>query len=160
MPPFWKNSRGEWFVVGQFVLLGLIVFGPRTVPALPAWPPFLHTIGRPLGFLLAGIGFVLVVTGVCSLGRNLTPFVCPKAQATLITGGAYRLVRHPIYSGLIFFAGGFALIVQGWITIGFTLLLVALLDRKSRREELILLQQQPGYAEYRRRVKQLIPFIY
>lgn len=160
MTPFWKNSRGEWFVVGQFVLLGLIVFGPRAVPGLPPWPLFLHTIGRPLGFLLVGVGFLLVLTGVFNLGHNLTPFVCPKAQATLVTGGAYRLVRHPIYSGLIFSAGGVTLVVQGWLTLGFTLLLGILLDRKSRREESLLLQQIPGYAEYRRRVKKLIPFVY
>lgn len=160
MLPFWKNTRGEWFVVGQFVLFGLVVFGPRTVSGLPPWPPLLHKFGSPLGFILIAVGLVLVFAGVFNLGRNLTPFVCPKAQATLVTGGAYRLVRHPIYSGLIFSAGGFALVVQGWLTIGFTLLLVALLDRKSRREEILLLQQIPGYAEYRRRVKRLIPFVY
>jgi len=160
LPPFWKNSRGEWFVFAQFVLIGLIVFGPRTLPGLPPWPPLLLTIGVPLGSVLVGAGLLLAGAAVFNLGRNLTPFICPKAQATLVTSGAYRLVRHPIYSGLIFAAGGFTLIVQGWLSAGFTLLLVALLDRKSRREERLLLVQLPGYAEYRRRVKRLIPFLY
>jgi len=160
MPPWWKNSRGEWFVIGQFVLFGLILFGPRTFAGLPPWPPFLHALGVLPGGLLVGAGLLLAGAAVLNLGRNLTPFVCPKAQATLVTSGAYGLVRHPIYSGLIIAAVGFTLVVQGWLTAGFTLLLGALLDCKSRREERLLLVQLPGYADYCRRVKRLIPYLY
>lgn len=160
MEPFWKNSRGEWYVIGQFVLFGLIVFGPRTLSGLPPWPPVLAALGIPLGSVLGGAGLLLAGAAVLNLGRNLTPFVCPRAQATLVTGGAYRLVRHPIYSGLFFAAAGFTLIIQGWLTAAFTFLLLVLLDRKSRREERLLLQLLPGYADYSKKVKRLIPFVY
>jgi hypothetical protein len=39
--PWWKGARGEWFVVAQVVLIGLVFLGPRTVFGQPAWRPHL-----------------------------------------------------------------------------------------------------------------------
>lgn len=95
-----------------------------------------------------------------NLGRNLTPFICPKAGAVLLERGAYRIVRHPIYTGLLQMAFGWGLWVHGWLTLGYALLLFVIFDLKSRREEDFLRQIFPGYPSYSRRVKRLIPFIY
>jgi len=78
----------------------------------------------------------------------------------LLERGAYRLVRHPIYSGLLQMAWGWGLWCGGWLTLGYALALFILLDRKARREEQILRATFPGYAAYSRRVRRLIPFIY
>ena len=103
---------------------------------------------------------MLAVAGALNLGRNLTPFVCPKASSILLEQGAYRLVRHPIYSGLLQAAFGWGMWVHGWLTLVYAVLLFILLDRKSRREEEWLLLRFPGYAAYRSRVRKLIPFVY
>lgn len=34
--PWWEGTRGEWFVVAQVVVIGLIFLGPRTVAGQPA----------------------------------------------------------------------------------------------------------------------------
>ena len=94
------------------------------------------------------------------LGRNLTPFICPKANAVLLDKGAYGIVRHPIYAGLLQMAFGWGLWVAGWLTLGYALILFIIFDRKSRREEEFLLAVFPEYGSYSRRVKRLIPFIY
>ena len=42
-PPWWKGERGEWFVLGQFVLVLLVLVGPRALGALGAWSlPFVR----------------------------------------------------------------------------------------------------------------------
>ena len=33
--PWWKGTRGEWYVVGQIIIFGLILVGPRSVRGLP-----------------------------------------------------------------------------------------------------------------------------
>jgi protein-S-isoprenylcysteine O-methyltransferase Ste14 len=157
---WWKNSRGELFVLGQFALFALILFGPRSLQLLPSWGETGRTLGRAGGGLLLAAGAVLALAGICSLGRNLTPLIIPKEGSVLLDRGAYRLVRHPVYAGLLLLAFGWSLWVGGWLTLGYSMLLFALFDRKARREEAILRAVFPGYAAYAGRVKRLLPFIY
>jgi protein-S-isoprenylcysteine O-methyltransferase Ste14 len=159
-PPWWKNSRGELFVAAQFALFGLIAFGPRSLPGLPAWSLPWQLVGALLGGTLLCSGGLLALAGVVMLGRNLTPLITPKQGAELLESGPYRLVRHPIYSGILQLAVGWALWVHGWLPLLYTLLLFGVFDGKLRREEAILRETFPGYAAYAARVRRLLPFIY
>jgi len=105
-------------------------------------------------------GFLLATAGTFHLGRNLSPFICPKANSVLLEQGAYRLVRHPIYCGLLQIGFGWGLWVHGWLTLCYSLILFIIFDQKSRREEAFLRQTFPGYTTYSGRVRRLIPFIY
>lgn len=158
--PWWKNSRGELFVIAQFVVLGLIALAPPTLPGLPEWSSSFRTVGTFTGGLLLLCGTVLAAAGTFGLGRNLTPFIIPKDGSVLLENGAYSIVRHPIYAGLLQMAFGWGLWTHGWLTLGYGLLLFVIFDLKSRREEQFLLKLFPGYAAYANRVKRLIPFLY
>jgi protein-S-isoprenylcysteine O-methyltransferase Ste14 len=158
--PWWKGAHGEWFVVAQVVLMGLLLFGPRTVFGQPAWRfPFPHAC-LVVGGVSMAVGGLLLVAGLAGLGRGLTPLPYPKDGGTLIQTGAFALVRHPIYSGGLVLGFGWALYVQGWLTLGYVVALFVLLDVKSRREEKWLAERFPEYAIYQRRVRKLIPFVY
>ncbi len=157
---WWKGSRGEWYVVAQFILFLLIAFGPRTLPGMPAWPPPWSAAASILGGLLIVIGGALALAGLLRLGPNLTPLPYPKDDATLVETGVYGLVRHPIYSGLILAALGWGLLVHGGLTLVYALLLFILFDLKSRKEEAWLRSKFPAYAAYQQRVRKLIPFVY
>ena len=106
-------------------------------------------------------GSALSVGGVLKLGPNLTPLPYPKDCDNLVESGPYAIVRHPIYSGLIIDSLGWALWVNGWLTIVYALLLFAFFDIKSRLEERWL-EEKFGqlYEEYRTRVRKLIPWVY
>ncbi len=158
--PAWKGQRGEWFVVVQAVLFILILFGPRQLSTLPAWPSGLGPLSEFAGGGLIALGGIVCVLAVLKLGPNLTPLPHPKDDCRLVVSGLYGLVRHPIYFGLITAAFGWALFVQGWLTLGYALLLFLFFDIKSRREEAWLMARFAEYAGYRRRVRKLIPFIY
>lgn len=158
--PWWQNSRGELFVIAQFMVFGLVAFGPRTLSGFWEWSSSARTVGAFVGGLLMFSGAALATAATFRLGRNLTPYIIPKTGAILLEKGAYRLVRHPIYSGLLQMAFGWGLWVHGWLTLSYALLLFIVFDCKSRREEQFLVQMFPGYAAYSSRVKRLIPFIY
>jgi len=159
-PPWYRNTRGEFYVIAQFVLFALLAFGPHNHSALPAWSGAWTAIAPYVGAVLLSFGAMLTLAGVVWLGRNLSPFVCPKAGSVLLERGPYRLVRHPIYAGLCLLAFGWAFWVRGGLALGWALLLLILFDRKAALEERWLLRSFPGYADYRKRVRKLIPFLY
>jgi protein-S-isoprenylcysteine O-methyltransferase Ste14 len=158
--PWWRGDRGEWYVAIQVVLMGVVFFGPRTLPGLPPWPPAAAQIAVIVGAALVLVGGLLFLAALVRLGPNLTPLPRPKPGATLVQSGPYRLVRHPIYAGGLSLAYGWALLVGGWLTLGYATVLLAFLDLKSAREERWLTETFPDYPAYRRRVRKLIPFVY
>lgn len=153
---WWLGKRGEWYVVIQFVILALVVFGPRG----PSWPAPWTGIGLLLGLFLGLVGGLLGLTGLRSLGQNLTAVPHPLDDGQLVTGGAYRFVRHPIYSGIILAAFGFGLTINGFLTLLYGVVLFLFFDIKSRREEKWLVEKYADYSAYQKRARKLIPFIY
>jgi protein-S-isoprenylcysteine O-methyltransferase Ste14 len=158
--PWWKGARGEWLVAGQVILIGLVFFGPRTLLGWPASAfPFPHA-WPVISSVFMVAGGALFLAGLIHIGRGLTPLPYPKDGADLIQTGPFALVRHPMYSGGIGLALGWALHVEGWLTLGYVVVLFVFLDAKSRREERWLAEKFPAYAAYQRRVHMLIPFLY
>lgn len=158
--PWWHGTRGEWWVVGQIAMIALVFFGPRRAAAIPDWPLHWSAITTPLGAFFMFAGALLLIAGGMRLRENLTPLPRPKSDGSLVERGVFRLVRHPMYSGGIVASYGWAIFVESWLTAGYATLLLLFLDRKSAKEERWLTEKYPRYAEYRRRVKKLIPFVY
>jgi len=148
------------FVVAQLGLLAAIALGPRTLGPGTDWPSPWSAASVALGAALGLAGGMLALAGALHLGRNLTPFPRPRADAVLVRSGAYRIVRHPIYGGLILMAFGWALWVHGGLTLLYALALLVLLDVKTRHEERWLVAKFDDYRDYQRRVRRLVPFLY
>ena len=158
--PWWRGSRGEWYVAAQMVLIVVIFFGPRALPGLPAWPAALARPTTWLGAALMFAGAALLLASALKLGSGLTPLPYPVANATLARTGAYGLVRHPMYAGGVLLAYGWAGVAHGTLTLLYATILLVFFDIKSRREERWLEERFVDYPDYRRRVRKLIPFIY
>lgn len=156
--PWWKGPRGEWYVVTQALLFVLILWGPRDVPGL-SWPIW-GTVSSSTGIALMVLGLALSVAAALNLGSNLTPLPHPKDDASFVASGPYRVVRHPMYGGVILLALGWSFHVEGLLTLGYTALTILFFDIRTRCEEAWLMQRFPEYAVYRMRVRKLIPFIY
>ena len=149
----WLIDKGGGYVVVQFILFGLIYFLPNPQVAFPA-------VLRWAAVPLLVYGGVMIALGLLHLGRNLTAVPTPKTDSSLVVTGAYALVRHPIYSGIIIGAIGLGLWRLGLVTLFFALLLIPFFDIKSRREERLLSAMFAEYATYKKKVSKLIPFIY
>jgi len=158
--PWWKGPNGEWYVVVQIVLFGLVAFAPANLPGQSTWNGTGRTISIVAGLIVGGIGGLLVFAGLFSLGSNLTAVPRPKENAHMVAHGAYRVVRHPIYSGIILGSFGLGLLRGGWLALLYALVLFIFFDIKSRREEKWLQEKYTDYAEYQTRVRKLIPFLY
>ncbi len=116
------------------------------------WPALVRPALRILGVLLFASGILLAAAGSRHLGTALTPYPRPLAHATLRVEGIYRLVRHPIYGGILLAACGVSAWYSPWALLP-TILLASLFDRKRRREEIWLVEAYEGYEDYRHRVQ-------
>ena len=151
------GPRGEGWVAVQFVLFILLAFAGS---AGPAWGDPWLTVGRVAGALLIAAGVAAASLGLFGLRENLTAVPCPVEGGRLVDTGVYGLVRHPIYTGIIAAAVGWGLWTASPPALGLAMGLGVFFDLKSRREEAWLLAAYPGYADYRRRVRKLVPFVY
>lgn len=156
-----RNSifdRGAWYVVIQALLIGLILFGPRGHSFL-----ITQSFQIPMevfGILLGVFASFFMLISTINLGKNLTPLPCPRDDAQLVQSGLYRLVRHPLYFGVILASLAWLLIYPYVNILLYAIALFILFDVKARREEVWLSERFPDYAAYQSRVKKLIPGIY
>jgi protein-S-isoprenylcysteine O-methyltransferase Ste14 len=84
----------------------------------------------------------------------------PAQGADLVEHGWYRLIRHPIYGGLLLGAFGFAGATRSWSRFALALALALMLDAKARDEERRLAARYPAYEAYARRTKRFIPYLW
>ncbi len=158
---WWRGERGEYWVIGQVVLsIAFILLPVYPVGVLAGLPSGWKYISWGLTVLFSLIAAGLLIGGVRTLGVNLTPLPHPKDDGALVTSGIYGIVRHPIYSGVIFLALAYS--CWNWSlshAIG-TILLFLFFDIKARKEEVWLQNKFADYDAYRSCVKKLIPWVY
>jgi protein-S-isoprenylcysteine O-methyltransferase Ste14 len=107
--------------------------------------------------MLAGVAFT--VWARVTLGRNWSAEVTFKDDHELIESGPYALARHPIYTGLLLMA--LATAINYGEALGFALFATACAAGwwKARLEEQIMSSHFPQYADYKTRVRAIIPFV-
>ena len=112
------------------------------------------------GAVLCIVGLAFTIWARGTLGRNWSGAVTLKECHELIDRGPYRLVRHPIYTGLLtmFVATVIALGHVAGI-IGALLVFVSFWIKLGHEEKLMLKQFPDQYAAYQQRVKRIIPFV-
>jgi protein-S-isoprenylcysteine O-methyltransferase Ste14 len=156
-----KPGRAPWrrfmlirvaTVVVIIVLLRTRVLNDRTV----THSPLLHGIGLALFF--AGLALAVWARGY--IGRNWGMPMSQKIDAELVTSGPYRVVRHPIYSGIILAMIGTAIAIS-WQWLIVVAALGGYFVYSAFVEERTMTEQFPDtFPQYRRSSKMLIPFIF
>ena len=136
----------------------LVVF--HAIPAawfcLRLWPHSQAIQAAGLALTILGCGFALWAR--VTLGSNWSGVPKVKLEHELIVKGPYKLVRHPIYSGILLALAGTAIAAgrSVWILVFFLTFVSCFV--KMRQEERLMLETFPeDYPAYRRRVKALIP---
>jgi protein-S-isoprenylcysteine O-methyltransferase Ste14 len=119
--------------------------------------PGKHIVSESIGVGLQVIGMLFQLYAKLSLGRS---FGVLPAMRQLVTNGAYRWMRHPIYFGYLVSHIGFLLANFSLQNLAVLVVLyVAQIIRIYREEQ--MLARFPGYLEYCGEVRyRLIPGIY
>lgn len=112
-----------------------------------------------IGALICVSGIALAVWARVDLGRNWGMPMTQKSEPELVTSGPYRLVRHPIYSGLLVAALG-TVLVTNLLGLAIVAVMTAYFYYCASVEERNLTATFPvAYPAYRARTKMLIPLV-
>jgi protein-S-isoprenylcysteine O-methyltransferase Ste14 len=87
------------------------------------------------GVVLYALGLATIVLSQRWMGRSWRIGVDEHERTKLVTGGPFRLVRNPIYSGMILTSVGLALMVPSLLSLASVLLLIASLEVQTRLVE-------------------------
>jgi protein-S-isoprenylcysteine O-methyltransferase Ste14 len=167
---FWSNRTEKKGGIAAYVGSRILFYVSATLLLAPFsdrryyaqvqfWHP--NAIGRWILVALTAAGFLFVWWARIHLGRLWSDRLTKKARHHVVDTGPYRLVRHPIYSGLIFAA--FATAIEkgtSYALFGAAILTFAFYT-KARREERFLRAElgEDAYDAYARKTSMLLPFM-
>lgn len=172
---FWRNKRtverpnfgtwalhrfplgiGAWMLFVSPAVARLQPGSPWSTPLVPHAP-----VVEAVAVMLCVLGVAGAIWARRTLAGNWSGDLVFKEKHELVERGPYGYVRHPIYTSMILMAFRTAL-AYGWLLswAGFVVMTVGFLIR-AKQEEALMLAHFPGdYAEYKTRVKTLIPFLW
>ncbi|HUB00480.1 MAG TPA: isoprenylcysteine carboxylmethyltransferase family protein [Terracidiphilus sp.] len=155
-PAFSRITRAVAFLAAIALLMA---------PNLPA--RWLYLAILPGGLVCFYLGAAITVIGLgfavwarVHLGRNWSRSVQVKEDHELITSGPYRLVRHPIYTGILAgFVGSVVAEAQLRGVVALLLVFGALWAKLRLEEAWMRGEFGEKYTVYARRVRALVPGI-
>ncbi len=129
-------------------------------PPLVQWasvplPPWVRWSGVATGVSCSR----LMYWTLSSLGKNLTDTVITRAEATLVTHGPYRWVRHPFYVTAALLMASVTILTANWLIGLSSLIVLFLLNVRTPKEEQMLIERfGQQYRDYMAKTGRFFPW--
>ncbi|QMU62287.1 MAG: isoprenylcysteine carboxylmethyltransferase family protein [Gammaproteobacteria bacterium] len=139
----------------------LLVIIQMTGIAFCCYPVGLLNAGKIYWLIFCVFGAILGIHTLCynKIG-NFSVYPEIKHQATLITTGPYRYIRHPMYTSLIAMMLGITLYNFHWVNAVGLVMVMSSVIKKANKEEKLLLMRFVEYLNYQRKSYRFLPYIY
>ena len=160
-----RQSVASWLLVIPFGMAGMVLMfvSSRAVPLGIFDLRFDNERSDGLSIaamVLTALGVGLAIWARGSLGGNWSGRIAVREGQELVVSGPYRLVRHPIYAGILLaFFGTAFLRFSPRAFLGVLLFFGIFLYRIRVEERFLGDEFGARWEEYRSRVKALIPFV-
>ena len=170
--PFERKSKRNVLLrdamdLREKMVLGVSFTGLGVIPFVYIATGFPAGLDQPFSPVRAIAGLVLFVAALGlfyathkALGRNWSVTLAVRAEHSLVTGGVYRFVRHPMYTAFWMWAIAQSLTLQNWLAgpagiIGFGTLYLL---RVAREEALMRDTFGAEWEAYAARTPRILPF--
>ncbi|MCB0519868.1 MAG: isoprenylcysteine carboxylmethyltransferase family protein [Lewinellaceae bacterium] len=156
-----NDDSAQGFIGKVFRWLFLMVLVALLVNALvPSWKPYLLpayfldiVFVKWVGLILLHLSLLMIIIAQYQMNRSWRVGFDEKQKTELITTGAFRFSRNPIFLGMLMTMAGLFLVLPNALTFAVMLLAYVVLQVQVRLEEVYLRQAHgEDYLEYGRRV--------
>jgi len=114
-----------------------------------------------VGLAVEAFGLFLAIWARRVLGSNWSGEISIKVEHQLIRSGPYKLLRHPIYTGLLAMYVGTAVVSGEWLAmIGLAMAVFAYWRKIRLEEENLSMGFRAEYEAYCRDTWALVPWVY
>lgn len=148
------NPKDQILVSIQLLLF--LVFTVNVDWSLGLYSPRL----KNCGLIVSIFGLIIILLSVLQLNKNLSPFPTPKNNAVLVQNGLFKLVRHPIYSGIILVVIGYSVYKDSLYKGIISMLLLILFHFKTKYEEQKLSEKFSNYQSYKKKTGKFFPRLF
>jgi protein-S-isoprenylcysteine O-methyltransferase Ste14 len=155
-----REGRGVFYAraVLFFLLIAFLVFYLIN----PTWMVFLAV---PLPIWLRWTGFVVGIASLglwtwaqAALGRQWSAQLQLREEHQLVVAGPYYRIRHPIYTAMLGYGAGLALVTANWVFVVIALAMVAGLVARVPKEERMMIEEfGEQYRIYMRQTGRFLP---
>lgn len=144
--------------LGLYILPLVYIFSDWLEFANYAFPVWVGV----LGILLMLLALYIIWRAHADLNMNEPPLQEGSEGPRLVTGGIYRVLRHPIYTAMFLFAIAQALLIQNWIAglLAALTFIPVYFIRVPREEKMMLERFGDQYREYMRHTNRILPKIF
>lgn len=147
-------------VVMFFLLLGWFVL-------YAIHPPWLGVLALPFPDWLRGLGFFIGIISLgfwswtqVALGKEWSPQLQLRQEHQLVTTGPYTHIRHPLYTAMMGYGIGIALLTANMIFVALAVLILAgLIARVPKEEQMMTQKFGEEYINYAHRTGKFFPKI-
>lgn len=156
------RSVAWWAKLLFLTAIVLLLAGPATT--LVGWPAMTWQTGvavQAVGVVLAVAGMLIVATAQHGMGSSWRIGVDTSETTGLVTGGLFALARNPIFTGMIAFAAGIALIAPGLVSAAAVAVLLIAIQMQVRavEEPYLLHTHGDAYRRYAAHTGRFLPGI-
>jgi protein-S-isoprenylcysteine O-methyltransferase Ste14 len=160
------NSFNLFFLLLVNPLAALLLITRQTEMINPT--PIIINSSRLVSFLeTAGLmiyvtGYLLMAWALIQLGSKYQiGGSVPRLNDHMEINGPYHWIRHPMYTAALNISLGLACLTQSWVFLGiFLSYLVLILSLIPLEEEGLQQAYKKQYDDYRRKTRELIPYVY
>lgn len=160
-----SDRRSPW---DRFGLVAALL-GMAVVPAFYVATGMPEAADYPARAWAIGLGACLLVAALWlfrrshkELGKNWSITLEIRQQHSLVSGGPYALIRHPMYTSFLLMSLGQAFLLSNWVVglAGLAGFAVLFFLRVNKEERMMLENFGPQYGAYMERTKRIIPYLY
>ncbi len=148
------NSKGEWYLFSQILLILLHLLPPY--PKIENIAFIINVFCIIIGLVISIKGLIISIQAFIDLGNNLTPLPYPMDESSLIKDNSYQNTRHPLYKGILFISLGICIFSLSLRHLLLFLALAYILKMKAIKEEEKLKIKFPEYRSFMKEVPAII----